>query len=774
MNILQAHQYNQGIGKYKLLSSTAGVGSIITTKFGTYILISDINKWQFVTVFNNRIKNLLQSPPKNIYDGIKREAKNLGLTLVDDKRFVKFIQHQKELTNLECLVAIPQMALNEMFNSVNWTKKVHGRTEPAHPIAMKLNEINGNSGKAEDYQIQGTHFPKWFLGAKKVNGKQNLKKINEWKNEWKNKKNSINTFSPPRDANAPIKDADGNQIRTKPYTDGNNEQRGNIPLYKELSQTNLILICPNGHLSDIPWAKFLYWKTQKETFQPDVDDKGKDLFNLQNCCPNPELKWSESTTKSEGYGSVYIECSSCGLGSGGSDKPKITLEGINSLKPKCPGHKPWEIDPSNPEYMSHETCHKNGDEENGDKEEMSVALVTANNIYYANGFSSLFIPMHLAEEKTEELYGAIERLKEKYAKECKRREEQSKPLRSKNEYWSSLDKETFICDEEEIPFENYEAFGFILKSEFLNEKKDENDEDFHENYRFQEYKCFSQNTSFEGKIENKGLSFKDIDLNESLSEYFIKIQQVDELKVTNIQFDFTRVKPKERIVKINENGDRDIQESSAGQNIFSIDDKELFVLPANETLGEGLFFQFDDHKIERWLKENSALQTRFNFYLNREIDPKQQGASFMQKIKNNGIKHFLIHSFSHMMMRELEFSCGYPTASLKERLYISSNQEKLMSGVLIYTAEGSEGSMGGLVSQGEPKKILEIIKKGLERSINCSSDPLCWESEGQGIFDLNLSACFSCSLVAETACEEMNLGLDRRVLVDEEFGYFKI
>jgi hypothetical protein len=53
-----------------------------------------------------------------------------------------------------------------------------------------------------------------------------------------------------------------------------------------------------------------------------------------------------------------------------------------------------------------------------------------------------------------------------------------------------------------------------------------------------------------------------------------------------------------------------------------------------------------------------------------------------------------------MMMRELEFSCGYPTASLKERLYISTNAEKQMSGLLIYTAEGSEGSMGGLVSQG--------------------------------------------------------------------------
>lgn len=68
---------------------------------------------------------------------------------------------------------------------------------------------------------------------------------------------------------------------------------------------------------------------------------------------------------------------------------------------------------------------------------------------------------------------------------------------------------------------------------------------------------------------------------------------------------------------------------------------------------------------------------------------------------------------------------------------------------------------------------MEIIIKCLNRSIECSSDPLCWESDGQGLFDLNLASCFSCSLVSETACEEWNLGLDRRSLVDEEFGFFK-
>lgn len=41
-----------------------------------------------------------------------------------------------------------------------------------------------------------------------------------------------------------------------------------------------------------------------------------------------------------------------------------------------------------------------------------------------------------------------------------------------------------------------------------------------------------------------------------------------------------------------------------------------------------------------------------------------------------------------------------------------------------------------------------------------------YKSENQRIFDLNLSACFSCSLVAETVFEKMNLGIDKRVLVD--------
>ena len=68
--------------------------------------------------------------------------------------------------------------------------------------------------------------------------------------------------------------------------------------------------------------------------------------------------------------------------------------------------------------------------------------------------------------------------------------------------------------------------------------------------------------------------------------------------------------------------------------------------------------------------------------------------------------------------------------------------------------------MGGLVSQASEQNNEKLTKNALLRGVDSSSDPLYWESDRQGLFDFNLVACFSTSLVAETACETMNLGLD--------------
>jgi hypothetical protein len=752
MKILRSNQYNQGISKSKLLSSTSGVGSIVTSKIGTYILVSDIDKWSFIQWVNSKIKIIRsqKSDDNEVYNLSKAEVLNRGLEIIDDHRFIKFIKSEKGLDNLVCLVGIPHMSLNESFNTPKWEN---------NPIQVALKKSGEpHQGRSKDYMINATHFPKWFK-----NSQGHLKRIGDWESLWDKEcrkypnKIKKSNFSPPRDATTYLRDIssrneDGNPIKIREY--------------RQLEQTNIVLICPNGHLSDIPWPNYLKWKTEKYLRERPDEDKGEDIMSFDlvgPCCSNPKLKWTESKNKSEGYGSIYLECTSCSLGSGQDNvRPKINLEGLNSLQPNCSGHKPWEINIDSNANIRSENCYVENDISKG-REKLKVSLVTANNVYYSNGFSSLFIPIHIAENISPELVEAIDLIERKYLRYF------NLNGMTREKYWDSkFDIDDFLIENDITPDVDID-FQYKLKTLFFSAGSPDLEEDYHEAYRWQEYNCFSRYSSLPDIELNEGLSFNEITLPNALTQFFTKIQQVEELKMTNVQFDFTRVKPKERIVVKGV-----VQPSKTGQNIFSNDHNEVHTIPANESLGEGIFFEFSNLAIDDWISENQiVLSARFGQYITDVPNPNSQGLASKMLLFNNGFKQFLIHSFSHLIMRELEFSCGYPTASLKERLYISNSSEKLMSGVLIYAAEGSEGSMGGLVSQGEPDMIIKIIKEGLRRSMECSSDPLCWESEGQGIFDLNLSSCFSCSLVAETACEEMNLGLDRRVLVDENFGFFK-
>lgn len=56
------------------------------------------------------------------------------------------------------------------------------------------------------------------------------------------------------------------------------------------------------------------------------------------------------------------------------------------------------------------------------------------------------------------------------------------------------------------------------------------------------------------------------------------------------------------------------------------------------------------------------------------------------------------------------------------------------------------------------------------------SDPLCGESDGQGVDALNLAACHACVLVSETSCEKRNTLLDRGLVTgspdDPASGFF--
>mgnify|MGYP003382449437 CR=1 FL=1 len=124
----------------------------------------------------------------------------------------------------------------------------------------------------------------------------------------------------------------------------------------------------------------------------------------------------------------------------------------------------------------------------------------------------------------------------------------------------------------------------------------------------------------------------------------------------------------------------------------------------------------------------------------------------------------LLHTLAHLLINRLVFECGYGSASLRERLYVSTG-ESPMAGLLIYTAAGdSEGTMGGLVRLAEPETLGRIIENAIEEAQWCSADPVCAEavySGGQGPDSLNLAACHSCALLPETSCEVFNKYLDR-------------
>src|ERR1041385_4374575 len=104
MNLLTTNQYIQGISKYKLLSSNAGVGSIITTKMGYYILVSDISKWDYVHEAQKIVNEIRteETDDSKRYDKARLRIPNKGIDVIDDKRFVDFLKVEKQLPELVC------------------------------------------------------------------------------------------------------------------------------------------------------------------------------------------------------------------------------------------------------------------------------------------------------------------------------------------------------------------------------------------------------------------------------------------------------------------------------------------------------------------------------------------------------------------------------------------------------------------------------------------------------------------------------------------------
>lgn len=202
-------------------------------------------------------------------------------------------------------------------------------------------------------------------------------------------------------------------------------------------------------------------------------------------------------------------------------------------------------------------------------------------------------------------------------------------------------------------------------------------------------------------------------------------------------------------------------------------------LPAIDVRGEGIFLSLDENRLNVW-EESDDVLARIS-----ELD-RRLSASFMAprlRERTGSVlspRYVLLHTFAHLLIRRLAFESGYAATSLRERIYARSSQEvdgtSKQAGILIYTAAGdSEGTLGGLVRQGEPPALQPTILESLEDAMWCSSDPLCSENLASTFASLNFAACHACTLVAETSCESGNYLLDRGLVIgnDKVQGFFR-
>jgi hypothetical protein len=481
---------------------------------------------------------------------------------------------------------------------------------------------------------------------------------------------------------------------------------------EHLEQVRFVLTCDDGHIHDLPW---IFWNNRKIVDTPeneeDKDTKIQIDFDSGICCENQDLRYIVSRENTDLSG-IHIKCENC--------KKSATLRGVFGYQQKCSGLKYWNGYKDGKPYK----------EECGQK--MSVKIKTSNSVYYANTLSSLWIPEKQILQLTTEIRTDIDEIVNQEDYEEKELERYAKRKNIDIELIKQYLDGTEIIYIPDIVYRKAEYEYFIKKEQ----------------------------------PENKTIKFRQINVKDTLLG-FEKLVKIDRLKKITVQTSFTRNAPIDTdSILIDEEGfgqqKYTVKRQSVSKNSF-----ETRLLPAIENYGEGILFVLDEQKLKEWEKNDVITERIKNMQIHAEDSDWQFHKIEAKKLKPRKI---LIHTLSHLLIREFEYVCGYPMSSLQERLYVSDN----MNGFLISAYDGTDGYLGGLTKLcNNLDKLQKIITSALQRAKDCSLDPICYESEGQGISQLNLAACHSCTLIPDTSCEMSNLFLDRRLVIDEEFGYFK-
>lgn len=486
----------------------------------------------------------------------------------------------------------------------------------------------------------------------------------------------------------------------------------------DLEQVRFVLTSPNGEIADIPWDKWAMFKNKKKEDKKETTEtiNEEDIITLGNIqVPDDAFFEYKTSDKLDDLKGIWIITKR----KSGEQLNFTTLSGLFNLRVKIqdliPNSKETDI-------------------------LFKPVIRSSNSVYYPNILSSIYIPAN--DELNEAL---IKKIKEYYEDDF-----------TVSQIIKILKKESG------------REFSEQLIQDLINKNFSERELEIaktENQYRFDEYRYITSKTTPQS-IENK-LIFEKIDESLYQKDLLKSIFKMDKIKITSVQTSFTRQEPISSNLILKDEDSEKVTKESIVKKFTSSFGKSTKYLPAIESFGEGIFFEFNNEILNNWIEHNPKIKERVSILIGNQ----SHFESHLNDDFELNPKYVLIHTFSHLIIKELEYLCGYPSTSIQERLYI--DDELGMNGVLIYTIAGSEGSYGGITSICDDNKIGKLIESAMIRATDCATDPICYHTHGQGVANLNLSACFSCTLLPETSCEKFNCYLDRRILIDKDYGYFK-
>ena len=500
----------------------------------------------------------------------------------------------------------------------------------------------------------------------------------------------------------------------------------------KLNPSRFIVACANGHLDDFP---YMWWVHKGKEY-----DKNK----------KHELR-IEFDEQKEGLEGIKIKCS-CGA--------EATMQGClsaDALKSyHCKRKRPWI---KNYKYG-------NESEEKECKAIPRTLLRSGNNVYYPITVSAITLP---DAESVKDAKDFIENNKSKI-------EQNLQNGKSLQLYYQAAEMINELSFSENIFIETYNRLY----------KTDSTDSDFKSHQLLRdEYNALCEK---EANDEDKNFKIKEVEVPAKYKNYISKIRLVKKLREVQVLKGFNRILPefspndgsiRDNFGIVNEPYYVQISDDSTHKN-------KANWLPAIQLIGEGIFIELNQNTIQEWEEKASVRYAK----MKKALETDQTGEKLKEKFSE---QYVLLHTLSHLLIRQLAYDCGYNTASLKEKIYSTLNilnkstgkyerDKKEMAGILIYTASSdSDGSLGGLVRQGETENFERLMDNTLENAYWCSNDPVCSESTNQGYRSLNYAACHACALLPETSCEAFNTLLDRASVVGvpgnekyEDFGYFDL